>query len=330
VKPVASLSLDLDNAWSYLKTRGDARWESYPSYLDVVVPRALDELARHDLRITVFLVGHDADQPEHRDLLAAIPGAGHEVGNHSYRHEPWLHLYSEAELDDELARTEDAIVGATGTSPTGFRGPGYSLSEPLLHVLVRRGYRYDASTLPTYLGPLARALYFRQARLDADQRRERAMLFGSLHDGTRPLKPYRWVVGDDELLELPVTTFPWVKVPFHVSYLLTLAGISPVAARAYFRSALRACAASGVEPSILLHPLDFLGAEDAPALDFFPGMGMSTADKLHNLRAFLGILTAQHEVVPVGEHADRLGRQALPRRAPDFRDAQVGSVVTSA
>ena len=40
-KPPASLSLDLDNQWSYMKTHGDPAWESLPSYLDVVVPRAL-------------------------------------------------------------------------------------------------------------------------------------------------------------------------------------------------------------------------------------------------------------------------------------------------
>ncbi len=38
-KPLCSLSLDLDNQWSYMKTHGDAGWESFPSYLDLVVPR---------------------------------------------------------------------------------------------------------------------------------------------------------------------------------------------------------------------------------------------------------------------------------------------------
>ena len=38
-RSLASLSLDLDNKWSYLKTHGDPGWDSFPSYLDVVVPR---------------------------------------------------------------------------------------------------------------------------------------------------------------------------------------------------------------------------------------------------------------------------------------------------
>ncbi|MDQ3042129.1 MAG: hypothetical protein M3R11_07080 [Acidobacteriota bacterium] len=40
-KPIASLSLDLNNKWSYMKTHGDAGWETFPTYLDVGVPRTL-------------------------------------------------------------------------------------------------------------------------------------------------------------------------------------------------------------------------------------------------------------------------------------------------
>ena len=56
----------------------------------------------------------------------------------------------------ELERTETAVQRATGQRPIGFRGPGYSWSTTLLEILADRGYLYDASTLPTYLGPLAR------------------------------------------------------------------------------------------------------------------------------------------------------------------------------
>ena len=60
MKLIASLSLDLDNQWSYMKTHGDAGWESFPSYLDVVVPRVLQFLKERDLTITFFIVGQDA------------------------------------------------------------------------------------------------------------------------------------------------------------------------------------------------------------------------------------------------------------------------------
>ena len=59
-KPLASLSLDLDDLWTYLKTRGDPAWEGCPSYLPTFVPQALDLLERLGLQITVFVVGADA------------------------------------------------------------------------------------------------------------------------------------------------------------------------------------------------------------------------------------------------------------------------------
>jgi peptidoglycan/xylan/chitin deacetylase (PgdA/CDA1 family) len=59
-KPLASLSLDLDNEWSYLKTHGDAGWKTFPTYLDVFIPSVLMALERLDLKITFFIVGQDA------------------------------------------------------------------------------------------------------------------------------------------------------------------------------------------------------------------------------------------------------------------------------
>ena len=140
MKPLASLSLDLDNEWSYLKTHGDVQWEALPSYLDVVVPRALDLLRSLDLTITFFVVGQDAALERNRDAIAALARAGHEIGNHSFKHEPWLHRYSEVDVRDELSSTEDALADVTGSVPIGFRGPGYSLSPTVLEVLVERGY----------------------------------------------------------------------------------------------------------------------------------------------------------------------------------------------
>jgi peptidoglycan-N-acetylglucosamine deacetylase len=320
-KPLASLSLDADNQWSYMKIHGDDGWESFPSYLDVLAPRALDVLGRHGLRITFFVVGQDAALAENHDALASLAAAGHEIANHSFRHEPWLHRYSEAELDEELARAEDAIEGATGVRTDGFRGPGYSLSTTTLEVLLRRGYAYDASTLPTYIGPLARAYYFRTAKLTAEQRAERELLYGTWADGRRSVRPYRWAVDGKTLLELPVTTLPGAKVPIHVSYLLMLSAYSPAAARAYFDAALRVCRWAGVGPSILLHPLDLISGDDVKALAFFPGMQIPVDEKIARVDSYLARLREHFDVVPVGEHARALRSSALPLRMPTFAAA---------
>jgi peptidoglycan/xylan/chitin deacetylase (PgdA/CDA1 family) len=315
---IASVSLDLDNLWSYMKTHGDAGWEALPSYLDVVVPRVLDFLNQRNLSITFFIVGLDADQPAHQKVLRSIVEAGHEVGNHSYHHEPWLHLYSQEAINDELARTEDAIEAATGVRPNGFRGPGFSFSPTLLRILKQRGYLYDASTFPTFLGPLARAYYFATSTgLTEAERRQRAKLFGTFSEGLRPLSPYRWQTDAGSLLEIPVTTMPLFKVPFHASYLLYLACYCRWLAKCYFRWSVRMCRWTGTELSLLLHPLDFLGCDDTRRLDFFPAMSTSSKDKLALMHSFFDTLTDSFTLLPMGQHAEVIShRRALPVRTP--------------
>ena len=324
-RPLASLSLDADNLWSYQKTHGDAGWDRYASYLDVLVPRVLEFLAERDLTITFFIVGKDASLPENREPLAALAAAGHEIANHSFRHEPWLHLYEREELVDELRKAEEAIEEATGERTIGFRGPGYSLSTTALEILVERGYRYDASTLPMVIGPLARAYYFRTSKLTDEQKAERSELFGSWRDGLRSIRPYRWQVGGEALTELPVTTLPLGRVPIHVSYLLYLAGVRPALARAYFSNALRLCRLRKVEPSILLHPLDFLGADDVDELAFFPAMGMAGKAKTELVGQFVDQLRERYDVVPMRDHVDDIERRGgLELVVPHFTTESAG------
>jgi peptidoglycan-N-acetylglucosamine deacetylase len=297
----ASLSLDLDNQWSYMKTHGDAAWQSFPSYLNLLVPRVLDFLDHLGLRITFFLVGQDAALSEHADVFAEIARRGHEIGNHSHHHEPWMHQRSESAIESEIARAEESIEKVTGQRPRGFRGPGFTRSESILQTLVRRGYLYDASSLPTFIGPLARAYYFRSAKLSEADRREREDLFGGLADGFRPNRKHTIRVGNGSIAEIPVTTFPLFRVPIHVSYILYAATISPAAALSYFRAALRWCKLTRTEPSILLHPLDFLSGEECRELAFFPAMSMNPETKRRVVSDSIEALANGFDVRPLIE-----------------------------
>ena len=76
-----SLSLDLDNKWSYLKTYGSDAWKGYPSYLNIAVPRILEFLRERSLKITFFIVGQDAALEKNLDALMQIKEEGHEKFN---------------------------------------------------------------------------------------------------------------------------------------------------------------------------------------------------------------------------------------------------------
>lgn len=324
---LASLSLDLDNQWSYMRTHGDAGWESRPTYLPLVLPLALDLVESVGLRMTVFLVGEDARPESSHALLRQIPTRGHEVGNHSLHHLQWLHKLPYDELAHEIVEADRLITQASGQKPRGFRGPGFACSTTLLRILARHGYDYDCSTFPTFVGPLARAYYFMSARkLSEQESDERQDLFGSVRDGLRPLSGYLWALSErdeqgrlrPDLLEIPVTTLPVLRTPIHMSYLLFLAQRSPWLMRRYLDTAMTMCKLRGVEPSFLLHPLDFISGEECPALRFFPAMNMPATQKQALLKEVLGKLSDNFRVVPMNQHAEALRRRGLPHRQPDL------------
>ncbi len=323
-----SLSLDLDNKWCYLQTNGDDAWQEFPSYLPYLIPRVLEFLGRHQLRITFFVVGQDAAMEENQSVLRMLADAGHEIGCHSHSHEPWLHLYSDEQLNAELAKAEAAIKKATGIRVRGFRGPGYSLSEGVLRVLIQRGYQFDASAFPNLLSPLARAYFFARSKLDEREKKRRSALFGSFADVRRPVKPYRWQVQGEQLLELPVTTLPGLKLPIHFSYLIYLASFSEWLARAYLGLAIVCCRVTRTEPSMLMHPLDFMGAEDDEELSFFPAMSMSLARKLNLMDTFVSMLCKRFKPLTMGEHVARIdARASLAVFEPDFDHPTLESVM---
>src|SRR5689334_22297594 len=304
---LASVSLDLDNVWSYLKTHGDEGWERRPSYLETFVPYVLDVLAQEQLQITFFVVGVDAAMPEHGPALASLVQHGHELGNHSFEHDPWMGTYDRSRIEDEIAQTEAAILSSTGRRPIGFRGPGYACSGAILEILSERGYLYDASTLPTYLGPLARAYYFRTTHLSDAERKERALLSGRFADGLRPVGAYSWKLRNGKtLLELPVTTFPVIKVPFHLSYLMYISRFSERLMVAYLGAALLACRIAGTEPSFLLHPLDLIDAKQEPRLAFFPGMDVPARRKAELFRRAIDMIREHFTTVNMSAHARSL------------------------
>jgi hypothetical protein len=306
-KPLASVSVSVDNLWTYLKTHGEPGWEARPSFLATFLPRILDVLDVAGIRITFFVVGRDAEREENTEMLRDLIRRGHEIGNHSYDHEPWLHRYSREQLEEDVVRAEEAITRATGQRPVGYRGPNYSWSPALLELLGLRGYLYDASALPTYLGPLARAYWLRTARLHDRDREIRSDLFGNFRDGLRPVKPFWWLLGEGRvILEIPITTFPVVKTPIHLNYLLYLSRYSEQLALMYFRLAMAACRVTGTEPSFALHPLDLLGSDEVPELRFFPGMDLPGERKRSVLLKTLSLLGDSFSLVTMSTHAAAL------------------------
>jgi len=290
-----------------MKTHGDPGWETFPSYLDIFIPYVLDVLDQWNLKITFFIVGQDAALSKNKDALKLLVEKGHEVGNHSFNHEPWLHLYSRNKIEKEILQADTSILQVTGQRPIGFRGPGFSWNHDLFEILLENGYIYDASTFPTYLGPLARLYYFWTSNLPQEEKSQRKDLFGGFKNGLSPVKSYRWQLNSGSyFLEIPVTTIPIIKSPFHLSYLLYLSRFSKSLMLLYMNMAIALCKITKTEPSFLLHPLDLLGCDQLSELSFFPGMDLSKKQKSIVFNIVIKNLSKHFHLVNMSTHASSI------------------------
>ncbi len=89
---------------------------------------------------------------------------------------------------------------------------------------------------------------------------------------------------------------------------------SELLARFYLRTSLWLCRLNRIEPSMLLHPLDFLGGDEEPELAFFPGMKQSGAIKRRRLQSYLTEIANGFNVETQGEAAARLDGREYTRR----------------
>jgi uncharacterized membrane protein/peptidoglycan/xylan/chitin deacetylase (PgdA/CDA1 family) len=100
------------------------------------LPALLDLLAREKAPATFFLVGRSA--AAHPTLVREIVDAGHEVGNHSQTHDPFLMLRSTRRLEAEIAGCQGVLARA-GLFPLVFRPPVGITNPRLLGALRSQG-----------------------------------------------------------------------------------------------------------------------------------------------------------------------------------------------
>lgn len=121
---------------------------------------AVLEIARaHDAHLTVFAVGQWLQA--NPGLGKAILAAGHDLGNHTWSHQPMRHL-SASEADAEVSRGAAQVAAVRGTAGLLFRPSGTPTSTPVIRAAARTaGYlrciSYDVDP-QDYLDPGAAAV----------------------------------------------------------------------------------------------------------------------------------------------------------------------------
>jgi peptidoglycan-N-acetylglucosamine deacetylase len=101
-------------------------------------PAMLEILARERVRATFFLVGEQVLR--NPALAREIADAGHAIALHCHRHRNMLRL-APAQVREDIARAEAAIVTHTGCVPALYRPPYGVLNASALRLARARGWR---------------------------------------------------------------------------------------------------------------------------------------------------------------------------------------------
>jgi peptidoglycan-N-acetylglucosamine deacetylase len=101
----------------------------HPDY----TPRIAEVLAKGRAQATFFCIGELAEK--HPEVARALVSAGHELGNHTWSHNTFKHLFSAAALTDDLRRCQ-TLLTSLGTAPRWYR-PAVGIRNPPVHAAAR-------------------------------------------------------------------------------------------------------------------------------------------------------------------------------------------------
>lgn len=101
-----------------------------------ITPMILELLKKHNARAIFFVVGKKVES--NPQLIKQILSEGHEVGNHTYGHDPFIMLKSSKKLFKEIKMTNE-ILQKFGIRPVAFRPPVGITNPRLWGALLKSG-----------------------------------------------------------------------------------------------------------------------------------------------------------------------------------------------
>ncbi|HTV20808.1 MAG TPA: polysaccharide deacetylase family protein [Polyangiaceae bacterium] len=253
---LCAISIDLDEVHHYYAIHGltPARDAAHAVY-ERGVRRFGDFATGLRLPLTFFVVGADVERAENAALLRAMSERGHELGNHTFDHHYDLTRRSDADIRDQIERANDIMGERAGQRPTGFRAPGYTMSDGVYRALVASGMAYSSSVFPCPWYYAAKAAIIGAYRLRG---KTSSSIVGSPRVLSAPRVPYRagepYFREGAGLIELPIQVTPRLRLPFIGT---SLTGLGPLWTRRLAQSLV------GQElVNLELHGVDLLDAQD--------------------------------------------------------------------
>jgi peptidoglycan-N-acetylglucosamine deacetylase len=219
-----AVSVDVDATRHYRAAHGLGAGDADNLIYERAVPRLAHWARQRNLALTWFIVGQDLRVAANAEAVARLSAGGDELGCHTLSHHYDLTRRSFAEMRTEVEDGVLAIENATRAKVSGFRAPGYVVTDTLLALLRESGFSYDSSVFPcpAYYALKGAAL----AKLAVQRRVSKAIL--DVPDVLRaPTTPYRvgtpyWYRGTG-IWEVPIQVTRKARLPF-IGTSLTMAG----------------------------------------------------------------------------------------------------------
>ncbi len=102
------------------------------------------------VKATFFVLGWIADK--YPSLVSDVASRGHEIACHSYYHR-MVSSISPDEFRQDTRKAINAILGACGILPIGYRSPSWGMRLDMtwaFEVLIELGFEYDSSIFPIH------------------------------------------------------------------------------------------------------------------------------------------------------------------------------------
>jgi peptidoglycan-N-acetylglucosamine deacetylase len=286
---LAGLSCDVDSVTSHLEGYGFPRPSDDGAAYTVAVPRILELLAREGARATFFLIADEARC--YPDAVARITDEGHEVASHSMTHRVPFGLNA-ADREVEISGSKALLEDLTGQEVVGFRAPSWDAGPWLAKELAAAGYRYDGSGYPSILLPFLRAAVRRRG-MQSNRRPGTpvwSIVFG-------PAGLHRIETEAGSLIEVPMCTVPWLRLPYYHTLRFVLPGW-------LFRMIRRLAHQGRGSVWYQFHAVDFLSVSADrldPRVACHPGMQLALDRKLRFAAEAVQSLGHGRFVVPLRE-----------------------------
>ncbi len=288
----AAVNVDVDSLYLYYRIHGLDDAQATNVVWENGVTRFAELFDEVGIRGTFFVVASDLERwPRARTIAEELVTAGHELGNHTWSHPYDLIAKSDPEIEDEIDQAHRLLSAVRGAPVTGFRAPGYHMSDAVYRTLVRAGYLYSSSLFPSPPYYLAKLGVMGLMRLVG---KKSQAIVGDPKIMFAPRLPHQ----RRNLLELPITVLPGIRFPVIGTSMILLG----TRGMRLLRPALRRISFVNLE----FHGIDLCDRDtDGIQLKSQPDLKVSVREKRATLKATLEDLRDHWEVAPLETLAPR-------------------------